>query len=189
MSPSPLEIWQSITSCFYHFQYFRVHKHTKTASKQQRQARIRLWTTIFKDESWTNTVLSHGLQPVIFGNLCMGDDPYLILVLAGDIIQAPNARHPDALLPSLRSQNLSVEHGEVAFPGFILNVGHILDSPPTRVINVPDPKQLFHYQLTGAYTSAICCNDTSGRIYNIPLKEPDGKLVVISLPAFKGENT
>ena len=70
MNPFPLEIWHAMTiwlGTFDQLRYLETNKSANGALTRQQRVHLRLWTNIFKDDTWISKVLACGLRPVIFG--------------------------------------------------------------------------------------------------------------------------
>ncbi|KAJ3561303.1 hypothetical protein NPX13_g9001 [Xylaria arbuscula] len=89
----PTEIWHTIATWLDPLDipsFLVTHKGASGAFTRRQLQHTRLWTTIFKNDSWISKVLSHGFQPVILGcqldNIC----GYMILAFAGDVLEIPD---------------------------------------------------------------------------------------------------
>ena len=196
MNPFPLEIWHAITTWlgpFDQLRYLETNKSANGSLTRQQRVHLRLWTNIFKDDTWISKVLACGLRPVIF---CVDLDAignhdtaktYIILVLTGNVEDiADEMKCSDAFLPSLRSTCFSRENLEVTFKDFTLNVCHILE--PGTVIDVPDPTRLFKPESGRIATSVLYYDDAKSSVHTVDLPLATEELVVLDLPPCKGLN-
>ena len=99
MNPFPLEIWHAITTWlgpFDQLRYLETNKSANGSLTRQQRVHLRLWTNIFKDDTWISKVLACGLRPVIFGvdlDAIGNHDTaktYIILVLTGNVKKIAN---------------------------------------------------------------------------------------------------
>ncbi|KAJ9137683.1 hypothetical protein NKR23_g9023 [Pleurostoma richardsiae] len=158
MKALPREMWRSISAWLPRpdmSRFLRPQRSDRDAATRRQLDHLNLWTSIFRDDSWIGKVLSRGIYPTL---VCV-DSSYRILMLAGG--ESTESRHesrfPDDLLPSLRSSSFCLDHLEVAFPDFTLNVQCILE--PVDIVGMPDPRNLFpagvdKFDVTVAYYMA-----------------------------------
>ncbi|KAH6973361.1 hypothetical protein EDB80DRAFT_693393 [Ilyonectria destructans] len=184
MESLPAELRQAVTSWLTPFEkaaYLCTHKGALSDMNSSQLEHLDMWKEIFVNEDWIQKARSNSLHPVLLG---CGTD-YMALVLAGDTVyDIIEGTCPDSLLPSLRSQSFSRTRMEVKFPGFTLNVVHIME--PGLAIDVPDPSRCLQNDRFGV--NAIYYMDPSSKTHILEPHIVTSHLCVIELPCFNGHN-
>ena len=106
---------------------------------------IEIWTSIFKDETWTSKALEHGVNPLLLGS-DLKHSPYMALVAqdySGDLqLWEQNKK---TFLQSLQEHTFDDKAKEVRFKsGLVVHVGGVLQAlehvilPPRKLFSSKD---------------------------------------------------